>query len=106
MKKEQPKPKAGPTPVDNPARNCPKDEWTISNRVPVSAGMHVSLSHHRVEILEILRREPTYDVVRVRVLGPITMDRNGVTLASMPPSLLWHGEGYDTEGRFTNQRAL
>lgn len=92
-------------PVDNPAKSAPKNEWTLQKGI--APGAQLALGRHLVGCIEIVRAEATYDVWRVKVLGPITMMADGEPLLpkeTVPP-LLWLGEVYDTGGAFTPQRA-
>lgn len=84
-------------------RNTPKDEWTLQKGI--APGAKLALYRYLVECLELVRSEPTYDVWRVKVLGPITMNADGIELAEPVPVLLWRGQPYDTKGTFTPQRA-
>lgn len=84
------------------AKNGPRDEWTLQKGI--APGTKLALCRHLVECIEIVHSETTYDVWRVRVLGPITMAADGTALAETVPELKWGAESFDMSA-FTPQRA-
>lgn len=65
------------------ANGNPKDQWTL--RKGLCPGEKWALCRHLVELVEVVRHEPEYDVWKVRVLGPITMNADGSERSEVVP---------------------